>query len=138
MFVFGGLDAAEEHARVREGVLLPTGGIARDPGARCVERPAGGESRFDVPMTAGQVYTVHVSPVPRDAHALVALYGPAGELARCEGAWGRVRLVHAAPSTGTWMVSVTVGPNAGAFVVQVVARTREEVARAIEDPLYVM
>lgn len=150
MFVFGGLGGLDERARVEAGMPLPVGGGVPDSGGReparriapgvverCLARPGGGESRLEVPMTAGQVYTIEVSPVPRDVHAHVALYGPAGELVGCETRWGRVRLVHAAPSTGTWMVSVAVGAGGEAFVVQVAARTREEVARAVEDPLYV-
>ncbi len=151
MFVFSEIGPLGERAGVGAGVPLITGEPAPESGAweparrialgsveRSVARAGGGESRFEVAMTAGRVYTIEVRPVPRDTHALVTLYGPAGELAGCEGRWGRVRLVHGAPATGLCLITVAVGGGGEAFVVQVTSWTREEVTRAVEDPLYVM
>lgn len=151
MFVFGEIGPLGKRAGVGAGVPLVAGEHVPDAGAweparrialgsieRSVARAGGGESRFEVAMTAGQVYTIEVRPVPRDTHALVTLYGPAGELVGCEGRWGRVRLVHTAPASGVSLVTAAIGAGGEAFVLQVTSWTREEVTRAVEDPLYVM
>lgn len=122
------------------GVRGPWGG---DPARRivpgAVERcPGVGEGRFSVALTGGRVYTVSVQSVPRGVHALISLYGPTGELIGCEAGWGRVRLVQAAPASGLYMIAAEIGSAGEAFVLRVLSWTPDEVARAVEDPLYVL
>lgn len=129
------------------------GAATRGEGAwRCIEKPRialgaierrsveadGGDSRFAVALAGAQVYTVEVQPVPRGTHTLVSLYGPSDDLIGCEGGWGRVCLVQAAPTSAVYSIAVEVGPGGEAFVLRVVQWTEEEVERAIEDPLFLL
>lgn len=98
----------------------------------------GGEDRFTVALVAGRVYTIELEPVPRGVRSMVSLYGPAGDLVGCHSGWARVRLVQSAQASGLHAVVAEVGPGAEALVVRVQPWTSEEVARAIEDPLYVL
>ena len=49
-----------------------------------------------------------------------------------------MRLVLAAPATGIYAVAAEVSAGGDAFVLRVQSWTRDQVARAIEDPLYVL
>lgn len=112
---------------------IAIGGLERFPvGA------GGGERRFAVALAGGQVYTLDLQTVPRGVRALVSLYAPAGELIGSEEGWGRVRLFQAAPATGVYAVAVEVAAGGDAFVLRVQPWTRDQVARASEDPLYVL
>ena len=155
MSVFSMLSGLVDHERGAAGRAMgqtsAAGGGARGPWGgdparrivlgtveRCPARPSGGENRFDVALNGRRVYTVSVQTVPRGVHALVSLYGPMGELIGCEAGWGRVRLVHTAPATGLYAVSAEVGPGGEAFLLRVLSWTPDEIARAVEDPLYVL
>ena len=154
MSVFSMLSGVVEDARPAGrsiGASIAAGGGVRGPWGgyparrivlgkveRSATRPDGGESRFSVALTGGRIYTVSVQPAPRGAHALVSLYGGTGELIGCEGGWGRVRLTQTAPATGPYIMTVEVGPGGEAFVVRISSWSSDEVARALEDPLYVL
>jgi hypothetical protein len=117
---------------------VPASRIAVGGTERVPVRRGGGERRFSVALVGGQVYTVDLQTVPRGVPALLGLYAPAGELIGSEGAWSRVRLVLTAPATGIYTVAADVAAGGDAFVLRVQPWTRDEVARAIEDPLYVL
>jgi hypothetical protein len=132
----GGASAARGGAWGRGGDLtrrIALGAIVNSP-----VRSDGAESRFEVALAGGQVYTIEVQPVPRGGRSLVSIYGPSGELIGSEGGWGRVRLVQTAPSTGLYAVSAEAAAGGDAFVLRVLPWTPDEVSRAIDDPLFVM
>lgn len=144
MSVFAIISAALSAAEAAGGELqglwaaAPMRRLAHGAVERCSVEPMGGESRFAVVLVAGQVYTADLQSVPRGVRTLVSLFDPAGELIGCHGGWGRVRLIQSAPTTGTYTLSVEIGPGAEAFALRLAPLTADEVERAIEDPLYVI
>ena len=117
---------------------VPASRIAVGGTERVPVRSDGGEHRFTVALVGGQVYTFDLQTLPRGVRALLSLYAPAGEIIGSEGGWGRVRLVLAAPATGIYAVAAEVLAGGDAFVLRAQSWTRDQVARAIEDPLYVL
>ncbi len=116
----------------------PARRIALGTVERCAVDGEQVERRFAVTLEGGRVYTVDLQAVPRGTRTLVSLFGPDGELIGCDGDWSRVRLVQSAPTSGAYAVSVEVGPGGEGFVLRVLSWSVDEVARAIEDPLYVL
>jgi hypothetical protein len=105
---------------------------------RCAAPARGAERHLAVSLDAGRVYTVSLHTAPRGVRAFLSLYGPAGDLIGCEEGWGRVRLAQTAPATGRYTVAAEIGGGGAAFILRVRSLTSDELARAADDPLYVL